>query len=161
MQYTCGTLNGWYASDCTSGASRPQSAPGLPRPSVSSPSTLHVPSIVVQTSSSQGPPCPRKQTSTRRRRNSLEVRGFAERAESTESERFKEPTDLLLSGSEVSPRTNLPAEETSGAKGRAGPFSYCFRPERWPPPLSLRGGRVVFKEQLSDPGCSPRRPLPW
>ena len=33
------------------------------------------------------------------------MREFAERAESTESERSKETTDLLLSGSEVSPRT--------------------------------------------------------
>src|SRR3990170_2044389 len=36
----------------------------------------------------------------------LRVRGFAERAESTESERSKEPTGPLLSGSEVSPRTS-------------------------------------------------------
>src|SRR3990170_162901 len=38
----------------------------------------------------------------------MRVRGLAEQAESTESERFKEPTDLLLSAREVSPRTDFP-----------------------------------------------------
>jgi len=41
----------------------------------------------------------------------LGVRGLAEQAESTETKRFKEPTDPLLSAREVSPQTNLPADE--------------------------------------------------
>src|SRR3972149_7106272 len=41
----------------------------------------------------------------------LRVRGLAEQAESTESERFKEPTGPLLSAREVSPRTGVPDEE--------------------------------------------------
>jgi len=47
----------------------------------------------------------------------MRVRGLAEQAESTESERFKEPTDPLLSAREVSPRTNLPADETPKPRG--------------------------------------------
>ena len=39
------------------------------------------------------------------------MRGLAEQAESTESERFKEPTGPLLSAREVSPRTGIPGEE--------------------------------------------------
>src|SRR3990172_518765 len=38
----------------------------------------------------------------------LRVRGFAERAESTESERSKEPTGPLLWGGGVSPQTKFP-----------------------------------------------------
>ena len=54
------------------------------------------------------------------------MRGLAEQAESTESERFKEPTDLLLSAREVSPRTNLPANETVSQEGREVPSFIAF-----------------------------------
>ncbi len=48
----------------------------------------------------------------------LRVRGFAERAESTESERFKEPTDLLLSAREAGPRTDFSFGERAFGCGR-------------------------------------------
>src|SRR3989338_7151141 len=46
----------------------------------------------------------------------LRVRGLAEQAESTESERYKEPTGPLLSAREVSPLTRFRRGGT-GAKG--------------------------------------------
>ena len=51
---------------------------------------------------------------------SLGVRGLAEQAESTETKRFKEPTDPLLSAREVSPQTNLPADEALERRGLRG-----------------------------------------
>src|SRR3990172_4350744 len=56
------------------------------------------------------------------RRFTPRARGFAEQAQSIERKRFKEPTGLLLWAREAGPRTKLPAEETSGAKGWGFPI---------------------------------------
>jgi len=50
------------------------------------------------------------------------VRGPAEQAEGTETERCDISTGLLPSAREAGPRTKLPAEETSGAKGWGFPI---------------------------------------
>ena len=55
------------------------------------------------------------------------MRGLAEQAESTESERFKEPTGPLLSAREVSPRTKLPADETLEQRDKG---VYCSSPSQ-------------------------------
>ena len=57
----------------------------------------------------------------------MRVRGPAEQAESTETERFKKSRDPLLSAREAGPRTELPADETAEAKGQGGSLKYAMR----------------------------------
>ena len=73
----------------------------------------------------------------------MKVRGLAEQAESTETKRFKEPTDPLLSAREVSPRTNLPDEEALKRRDGEAPFSHCLRRERQVPERNSR--RIDFE----------------
>ncbi len=51
----------------------------------------------------------------------MEVRGPAEQAESTETERFKKSRGPLLSAPEAGPRTELPADETLERRDRGLP----------------------------------------
>ena len=71
------------------------------------------------------------------------MRGLAEQAESTESERFKEPTGPLLSAREVSPRTELPDEEALKRRDRGSPSGQSLF---FSTSLQLLGGK--FKPSL-------------